>query len=88
MTEGTGSRLVVDRVDVLPGRPFLLVSGRLSGRPVGIGDAVTIRYGDRDPVATVIRTVELHTRPGVTTIAIDDSLRDEVGPGAELSTTA
>lgn len=88
MSEGTGSRLVVERVDALPGRPWLFVSGRLSGGHIEIGSSVTIQYGDRDPVAAVIRTVELHTRPGTTTIGIDDSLRDAIGPGAELPTTA
>jgi hypothetical protein len=84
MSDAAGSRLVVERVDAVPGRPWVFVSGQLTGDPLGVGDSVTIAYGDRASVAATIRTIELHTRPGITTVAIDADLRDSVGPGAEL----
>jgi hypothetical protein len=87
MSDAAGSRLVVERVDAVPGRPWVLVSGRLAGDPLRVGATVTIRYGDRVAVPAVIRTIEMHTRPGVTTIAIDADLRDALGPGAEVSAT-
>jgi hypothetical protein len=87
MSNGTRARLVVERVDALPGRPWLFVSGRLADGELEVGSPVTIRYGEREPVRAVVRTIELHTRPGTTTIAIDRDLRDAIGPGAEVTAT-
>jgi hypothetical protein len=88
MTGKQRSRLVVERVDVLPSRPWVLVSGQLTGAPVAVGDDVIIRYGDRPDVHTAVRGIELHTRPGTTTLAIDAVLRDAVGPGAVVTAEA
>lgn len=88
MSNTAGSRLEVERTDVLPGRPWVFVSGHLTGDPLVVGATVVIRYGERPPVPATIRTVEVHTRPGITTVAIDEALRDSVGPGAEVVSSA
>jgi hypothetical protein len=79
-----GSRLIVEFVSAFPARPWVFVTGRLLGDPLVIGAAGFIRYGDRPQVAATIRTIEFHSRPGTTTVAIDLELRDSIGPGAEL----
>lgn len=88
MSDTSESRLVVERVDVLPGRPWVFVSGRLDGDVLRVGATVVIRYGDRPAVAATLRTIELHSPPGITTVAIDAEFRDAVGPGAELTAAA
>ncbi|WP_216912442.1 hypothetical protein [Nocardia noduli] len=72
------SRLIVERVDVLPSRAgWMFVTGVLSGEPVNIGDRVFIRNGEQATVAT-IKSIELHSRPGMTTIVLDADLRSIV----------
>lgn len=82
MTEGGGSRFVVERVDTLPSRPWIFLSGRLDGEPIHVGSSVQVHYSTRPPVTAVVRAVELHTRPQMTTFAIDREFQDAVGPGA------
>jgi hypothetical protein len=79
------SRLVVDRIDRISRRPWLFLSGRLEGEPLRIGDELTLASDDAAPLTATIRAIEFHTRPGVTTIAVDDSLSDLVKVGTVLS---
>ncbi|MCC3332937.1 hypothetical protein [Nocardia abscessus] len=78
------SRMVVERVDVLPSRAgWMFVTGVLSGDPVNIGDQVTIRNGDQATLTT-IKSIELHSRPGKTTIVLDADLRSIVTAGTVI----
>jgi len=78
------SRLVVERVDVLPSRAgWMFVTGVLSGDPVDVGDRVSIRHGEQSTVTT-IRSIELHSRPGITTIVLDADLRSIVTVGTVI----
>jgi hypothetical protein len=80
------TRLVVERIDRISRRPWLFLSGRLEGEPLRIGDELTVAADGATPATATIRAIEFHTRPGVTTIAVDDSLADSVKVGAVLST--
>ncbi|MCP2322918.1 hypothetical protein HDA40_001425 [Hamadaea flava] len=79
------SQLTVERTFKLTGRPWLLVTGRLDGEPLNIGDQVTIADPGRPAVAGVVRSIELHSAPGTTTIAVDLELDDRIQPGTVLS---
>ena len=81
-----GTRLVVERVDTNSRRPWIFVTGRLEGDPLRIGDTVTIDADKQQPTATV-RSIEVHTAPGMTTIAIDASLKPQVHAGTVISRT-
>ncbi|WP_194838251.1 hypothetical protein [Nocardia sp. XZ_19_369] len=84
MSDGT-SRMIVERVDLLPSRAdWIFVTGVLSGEPVSIGDAVTIHNGDQTTGAT-IKSIELHGRPGKTTIMLDAELRPVVTAGTVIN---
>ncbi|MET7771914.1 hypothetical protein [Nocardia sp. NPDC005366] len=75
------SRMVVERVDVLPSRAgWMFVTGVLTGEPVNVGDQVSIRNGNQATVTT-IKSVELHSRPEKTTIVLDAELRSIVTVG-------
>ncbi|MFC8527748.1 hypothetical protein [Nocardia sp. NPDC057227] len=78
------SRLVVERVDVLPSRAgWMFVTGVLSGEPVNIGDRVAIQNGELSTITT-IKSIELHSRPGLTTIVLDSDLRSIVTVGTVI----
>ncbi|WP_109522610.1 hypothetical protein [Nocardia aurea] len=78
---GEVSWLVVERVDVVPSRAdWMFVTGALTGEPISVGDEVTIRDSDQVTVATV-ESVELHSRPGKTTIVLGADLRSVVTAG-------
>jgi hypothetical protein len=79
------SRLVVERIDRIARRPWLFVSGRLEGEPLRIGDELTVTSDDGVPAVAAIRAIEFHTRPGVTTIAVDEGLRDLIHVGTVLT---
>ena len=64
------TRLVVEAVHQLPGRPWRLVTGRLEGGPVRPGDECVISHQGTDSSVTV-RSVELHSPPGTVTIGVD-----------------
>ncbi len=84
MTDAAPSRLVVEAVHKLSGRPWIFVSGTLEGGVVRIGDPVVVRTGTGPDVETAVRTIELHGPPGKTTIALDESLAGVVEPGIVL----
>ncbi|GAA2709530.1 hypothetical protein ACFY2R_01540 [Micromonospora olivasterospora] len=78
------SRLVVDAVHRLSGRPWVFASGVLEGAPLRIGDRVTIE-SDQATLAATVETVELHGRPGLVTIAVAGDLAYAVKPGSVIS---
>jgi hypothetical protein len=79
------SQLTVERSFQLTGRPWLLVTGRLEGDPLRIGDRVTVLSEGAPPVETVIRSIEMHSAPGTTTVAIDLDLSDSIRPGTVVA---
>ncbi|MFE9580130.1 hypothetical protein ACFYO1_27350 [Nocardia sp. NPDC006044] len=84
MTDGH-SQLIVERVDYLPSRPdWIFVTGTLSGEPVRVGDEVSICHGDQ-ATSTTIKSIEIHTRPGKTTILLDAGLRPIVTSGTVIN---
>jgi hypothetical protein len=79
------THLLVEATHRLSGRPWVLVTGRLTGGVLRIGDRMSIGYRALPPVEAVIRTIELHTPPGKTTIAVDAELAEHLGEGAVLT---
>ncbi|MFJ1459323.1 hypothetical protein [Nocardia sp. N2S4-5] len=78
------SHLVVERVDVLPGRAGrIYVTGVLSGEPVSIGDTVSVQNGD-ETATTTIKSIEIHSPPGKTTIVLDADLGPIVNAGTVI----
>ncbi|WP_024801660.1 hypothetical protein [Nocardia sp. BMG51109] len=78
------SHLVVERVDVLPGRAGrIYVTGALSGEPVSIGDTVSVQNGD-ETTTTTIKSIEIHSPPGKTTIVLDADLRPIINAGTVI----
>lgn len=78
------ARLDVERVDIVPSRAdWMFVTGVLSGEPVNIGDRISVHNGDQTTVTTV-ESVELHCRPGKTTIVLDAELRSTVTAGTVI----
>jgi hypothetical protein len=68
----TMSTLVVERVDSLPSRPSrVLVTGPLDGEPLSVGDDVAVYDGERLVAETTIRSIEIHSAPGRTTLALE-----------------
>lgn len=77
--------LVVEAVHNVSGRPWIFVSGRLSGGPLAKGTVVTIQTPGKTAATAEIRTLELHSRPGITTVAIDNLFADTVTVGSLLT---
>ncbi|MFF7944548.1 hypothetical protein ACFZC5_32985 [Nocardia gamkensis] len=81
----TVSRMIVERVDFLPTRAqWVFVTGTLSGAPVHIGDTVAVEDADQRTVTT-IKSIEIHSPPGKTTIALDVALRPLITTGTVIS---
>ena len=74
-------RLTVERTFRLSGRPWLLVTGVVDDGPLRIGDHVVVRAGGQLSARTVIRSIEMHSAPGTTTIAVDLHLAQLIRPG-------
>jgi len=80
------TRLTVERVDTISRRPSMVfVTGTLEGGPLHIGDSVVIDDIDRAATHTVIRSVEVHTAPGKSTIALDAALKPLIRSGVVIS---
>jgi hypothetical protein len=79
------TRLVVERVHRVSRRPWIFLTGRLEGEALRIGDEVTVMYGEAAAVSTIIRSIELHSLPGKTTVAVDVELADSLGEGAVIT---
>lgn len=82
------SEFVVRRIDVVSGRPWLFLSGELSGGPLAIGDEIEIADDRGERVRATVRSIELHTAAGTTTVAVDDAVRDAVSVGTVLVRSA
>jgi translation elongation factor EF-Tu-like GTPase len=76
--------LTVERTFKLSSRPWLLVTGVLDGGPLNIGDHVVVQGGDPPSAQTVIRSIEMHSAPGTTTIAVDLALDELIRPGTVI----
>ncbi|WP_232534204.1 hypothetical protein [Plantactinospora sp. KBS50] len=71
-------------MDTVSRRPWIFVTGRLEGESLRIGDTVTISSADQSAISTTVRSIEIHSAPGQTTIAIDASLKPTVQVGAAI----
>jgi hypothetical protein len=78
------SQLTVERTFKLASRPYLMVVGTLEGEPLTIGDRLTIQTGGHSAGETEIRSIEIHSPHGTTTIALDSDLAEQIGPGSVL----
>jgi hypothetical protein len=78
--------LVVERIARISRRPWLFLSGRLEGEPLRIGDELTVAIDGMTPARVIVRAIEFHAHPGVTTIAVDEGLADSVQVGTVFST--
>jgi len=79
------ARLIVERVATVWRRPWVMVTGRLEGGPLKVGDAISISHGARPAVPAVIRSIEVHGPAGQVTVAVDAGLAAVLGPGAVIS---
>jgi hypothetical protein len=78
--------LTVERIDSLSRRPSMVfVTGVLEGEPLQIGDGVVIQEFDQTLAHTVVRSIEMHSAPGKTTIVLDVDLKPLVRPGVVIS---
>lgn len=78
------SRPLVERINGLRSRAqWIFVTGVLSGEPVHIGDTLAVQHAG-GPTEATIRTIEIHTAPGKTTIALDAELKPIVVPGTTI----
>ena len=84
MTDSAPSRLVVEAVHRISGRPWILVTGVLEGGVLHVGDHVVVRSGNGKEAGAVVRSIELHGPPGRTTVALDEGLASNVGPGTDI----
>jgi hypothetical protein len=85
MTQAGGSRLTVERIDRLSRRPWIFLTGRLEGDPLRVGQPGTIHPGEAGSILATIESIELHSSPGSTTIAIDAAHADDVTVGTVLT---
>jgi hypothetical protein len=81
----SASRFVVERVHRLPRRPWIFVTGRLEGEPLTPGQRVTVRHGDLAVATATIESIEIHSAPGMTTVAIDELFAGVVRAGSMLT---
>jgi hypothetical protein len=80
--------MVVERIDILSSRSqWIFVTGTLTGEPISIGDTLSIQYVD-GPIAATIRTIEMHSLTGETTIALDAELKPIMTPGTVIERLA
>jgi hypothetical protein len=78
------TRLIVENVHRTSSRPWAFVTGRLEGDELHIGDELAITHGDIQGATAVVRSIELHSTPEKTTIAIDANLADTIQNGTVL----
>jgi hypothetical protein len=78
------TRLIVETVHRISSRPWIFVTGQLEGGDLDLGDEMTVTYGDAQVASAVVRSIELHSAPGKTTIAVDADLADALRDGAVL----
>jgi hypothetical protein len=80
----SGSQLIVERVHKLSSRPWLLVTGRLEGDPLHIGDTIIVNATGQRSVPATVRSIEMHSAPGTTTIAVDAELEAVITAGTTI----
>jgi hypothetical protein len=68
-------------------RPWVFVTSRLEGGGLRIGDEMTVTDGDAHTGSAVVRSIELHSAPGKTTIAVDAELAGALRDGVVLLQT-
>jgi translation elongation factor EF-Tu-like GTPase len=78
------TRLTVEKVHRISNRPWVLVTGRLEGDALRVGDELTLTDGEARQGAAVVRSIEIHGLPGKTTIAVDADLADALRDGSVL----
>jgi hypothetical protein len=78
------TRLIVEAVHRISGRPWVFVTGLLEGDDLRLGDEMTVAHGDVNVAFAVVRSIELHGPPGKTTIAVDVDHADTLRDGAVL----
>jgi hypothetical protein len=78
------TRLIVENVHRTSSRPWAFVTGRLEGDELHIGDELTVTHGNIQVATAVVRSIELHSPPDKTTIAIDAALADTIHSGTVL----
>jgi hypothetical protein len=79
------TRFTVEAVHRMASRPWVLVTGRLVGDELRPGDELMVTRGDINVASAVVRSIELHGRPGMTTIAVDADLADTIQDGTVLT---
>jgi hypothetical protein len=79
------TRLVVERVHRLSSRPWLFVTGLLEGEALQIGDELVVLQDGVSAGSAVVRSIELHTAPPKTTVAVDATPVDSVREGTVLT---
>ena len=76
MSDRERTELRVEVVHRLSSRDLLLLSGRRSGGHLAVGDAITIKTPTGTTIRSAIKTIELHSRPGMTTVGVPASTGD------------
>lgn len=79
------TRLIVENVHRVSSRPWAFVTGRLEGGELHIGDELIVAQGDTRGASAVIRSIELHSPPGKTTVAVDVELAESFQDGTVLT---
>jgi translation elongation factor EF-Tu-like GTPase len=79
------TRLIVENVHRTSSRPWAFVTGRLEGGELHIGDELAVTHGSVQGATAVVRSIELHSAPDRTTIAIDTALADTIQSGTVLT---
>ncbi|MEV6846551.1 hypothetical protein [Actinoplanes sp. NPDC051411] len=78
------TRFIVENVHRTSSRPWALVTGRLEGDELHIGDKLTIRHSNVQVATAVVRSIELHSAPDKIAIAIDAALAETIQSGTVL----
>ncbi|MFI6076118.1 hypothetical protein ACIA5C_31680 [Actinoplanes sp. NPDC051343] len=78
------TRLIVENVHRTSSRPWAFVTGRLEGDELHIGDELAVTHGNIQVATAVVRSIELHSAPDKTTVAIDAALADTIQSGTVL----
>jgi len=75
------TRLIVENVHRMSSRPWAFVTGRLEGDSLRVGDELV----DGRSIAVVVRSVELHSAPATTTVAVEGVSADTIRAGTVLT---
>jgi hypothetical protein len=78
------TRLIVENVHTTASRPWAFVTGRLEGNGLHIGDELSVTHSGIEVAMAVVRSIEPHSSPEKTTIAVDAALADIIQSGTLL----